>query len=83
MCINGGHISSMAGATTFSPPKTSRMDVMKEQSQKKVDEIATDLIRGNFEIESYEITCSRYEPKTTKLNMVIDGRHEVEIVFKG
>ncbi|WP_277561697.1 hypothetical protein [Bacillus cereus] len=63
----------------------SRMEIMKEQSQKNIDEIATELIRGNFEIDSYEITRGMFEQDTTKLNVVINGhkRHEVEITIKG
>lgn len=84
MFTNGGHFSSTVGATGFDTRPMSRMDEMKKRSQKNIDEIATELIRGNFDIESYEISRNWFEPETTKLNVIIGHkRHEVEITIKG
>lgn len=82
MFTNGGHAASMTGVGR---PAMSRMDEMKRENQKEIDKIATELIRGNFEIQSYEITRSLFSVDTTKLSVIIGGMksHEVEITIKG
>ncbi|PEM65285.1 hypothetical protein CN613_25405 [Bacillus pseudomycoides] len=79
----GGHAPKFQGATSRPSMKT-RLEKFKEEKQEEVDEIATELIRGNFEVHSTEVSVGTFGlGETTKMNVIIGHRYEVEITIKG